>query len=117
MKEDDGGITHMAKTKLSKGFEFIGEHLLPLQKCGRGAGAGGEVEQGKLRAQVEITLADVSRLSDKISVHSFFNFFASLFSLLTDKWPLTRIHTYFTENIKQWLFQAPTSKSYIQSTL
>jgi hypothetical protein len=115
MKDDEGGITHMAKAKFSKGFELIGEHLLPLQKCERGAGAGGQDGQGKLRAQVEIALADVSGLSDKISFYS--HFFAGLRSLLTEKWPLTRIHTYFTGNIKQWLSQALTSKSYIQSTL
>jgi len=32
MKADEGGITHMAKAKLSKGLEFFGEHLLILQK-------------------------------------------------------------------------------------
>jgi hypothetical protein len=32
----------MAKAQLSKGFELFGEHLLPLQKCERGAG---EVER------------------------------------------------------------------------
>jgi hypothetical protein len=44
----------MAKAKFSKGFKLFGEHILPLQKCERGVGTGGEVGEGKLRAQVEI---------------------------------------------------------------
>jgi hypothetical protein len=32
MKADEGSITHMAKAKLSKGFELFGEHLLLLEK-------------------------------------------------------------------------------------
>jgi hypothetical protein len=54
IKADKEGITHMAKAKFSKGFELFGEHILPLQKCERGVGTGGEVGEGKLRAQVEI---------------------------------------------------------------
>jgi hypothetical protein len=42
MRADKEGITHMAKAKFSKGFKLFGEHLLPLQKCERGAGAGRE---------------------------------------------------------------------------
>jgi hypothetical protein len=38
---DEEGTTHMAKAKLSKGFELFGEHVLPPQKCERGASASG----------------------------------------------------------------------------
>ena len=79
MKPDEGDITHMAKTKLSQGFELIGEHVLRLQKCERGADAVVEVRSGKLRAQVEIALADVTcqlyQVSDKIPFYPSFSFF------------------------------------------
>lgn len=88
MKPDEEGITHMTKAKLSKGFELIGEHIFPLQKCERGAGAGGKV--GRASCGRRLKSRDVSDLSDKISVHKFSSA-SALFSSKMTSYPHTHV--------------------------
>jgi hypothetical protein len=72
IRPDEEDVTHMTKAKLSKGFELIGEHL-PLPKCERSPGAGGEVQevrQASCGRRLKLC-SDVSGLSDKIPCHFF----------------------------------------------
>jgi hypothetical protein len=97
IRPDEEDVTHMTKAKLSKGFELIGEHL-PLPKCERSPGAGGEVQevrQASCGRRLKLR-SDVSGLSDKIPCH----FFVRINSLLMKKmtsYPHT--HLFHGENI------------------